>query len=57
MRSRAFSGRAEWAYANNNLNRIQPLLAKQFVTVDQVDRARSSEIALAEALKQAHLYV
>jgi multidrug efflux system membrane fusion protein len=55
MRSRAFSGRAEWAYANNNLNRIQPLLAKQFVTVDQVDRARSSEIALAEALKQAHL--
>src|SRR5262249_20132256 len=28
--------RAEWTYANNNLNRIQPLLAKQFVTVDQV---------------------
>jgi multidrug efflux system membrane fusion protein len=45
--------RAEWEYANNNLNRIQPLLVKQFVTVDQVDRAKSSEIALAEALKQA----
>ena len=45
--------RAEWSYANNNLHRIEPLLVKQFVTVDQVDRARSSEIAQAEALKQA----
>src|SRR5258707_10277158 len=42
---------AEWAYANSNLNRIQPLLAKQFVTVDQVDKAKSSETALGEALK------
>jgi multidrug efflux system membrane fusion protein len=45
--------RAEWSYANNNLHRIEPLLAKQFVTVDQVDRARTSEVAQAEALKQA----
>jgi membrane fusion protein, multidrug efflux system len=45
--------RAEWTYANNNLNRIQPLLAKQFVTVDQVDKAKSSEIALAQGVKQA----
>jgi len=45
--------RAEWAYANNNLHRIEPLLAKQFVTVDQVDRARTSEIAQEESLKQA----
>jgi membrane fusion protein, multidrug efflux system len=45
--------KAEWSYANNNLNRIEPLLAKQFVTVDQVDRARTSEVAEAEALKQA----
>ncbi len=44
---------AEWNYANNNLHRIEPLLAKQFVTVDQVDRARTSEIAQAQALKQA----
>ena len=44
---------AEWTYANNNLHRIEPLLAKQFVTVDQVDRARTSEIAQAQALKQA----
>jgi len=45
--------KAEWTYANNNLHRLEPLLAKQFVTVDQVDRARTSEIAEAEALKQA----
>lgn len=45
--------RAEWSYANNNLNRLEPLLSKQFVTVDQVDRARTSEVAEAEALKQA----
>ncbi len=45
--------RAEWSYANNNLNRLEPLLSKQFVTVDQVDRARTSEVAEAQALKQA----
>jgi membrane fusion protein, multidrug efflux system len=45
--------KAEWTYVNNNLHRIEPLLAKQFVTVDQVDRARTSEVAQAEALKQA----
>jgi multidrug efflux system membrane fusion protein len=45
--------KAEWAYANNNLHRIEPLLVKQFVTVDQVDRARTSEVAQAETLKQA----
>jgi len=45
--------KAEWTYATNNLHRLEPLLAKQFVTVDQVDRARTSEIAESEALKQA----
>jgi len=45
--------RAEWTYANNNLHRIEPLLIKQFVTVDQVDRARTTEMAQAQALKQA----
>ena len=44
--------KAEWNYANNNLHRIEPLLVKQFVTVDQVDRARTSEIAQSQALKQ-----
>lgn len=45
--------KAEWTYASNNLHRLEPLLAKQFVTVDQVDRAKTSEIAQSEALKQA----
>ena len=45
--------RAEWNYANNNLHRLEPLLAKQFVTVDDVDKARTSEKAQSEALKQA----
>ena len=44
---------AEWLYASNNLHRIEPLLVKQFVTFDQVDRARTSEVAQAQALKQA----
>ncbi len=44
---------AEWSYANNNLHRLEPLLVKQFVTVDQVDRARTSEIAQDQALRQA----
>lgn len=44
---------AEWTYASNNLHRIEPLLVKQFVTMDQVDRARTSETAQAQALKQA----
>jgi multidrug efflux system membrane fusion protein len=45
--------KAEWTYSNDNLHRLEPLLAKQFVTVDQVDRARTSETAQSEALKQA----
>jgi multidrug efflux system membrane fusion protein len=45
--------KAEWTYASNNLHRLEPLLAKQFVTVDQVDRARTSEVAQADSLKQA----
>src|ERR1700684_3032300 len=45
--------RAEWTYASNNLHRLEPLLTKQFVTVDQVDRAKTSELAESEALRQA----
>jgi multidrug efflux system membrane fusion protein len=45
--------KAEWTYASNNLHRLEPLLEKQFVTADQVDRARMSEAAQAQALKQA----
>jgi len=45
--------RAEWMYASNNLHRIEPLLVKQYVTFDQVDRARTSEVSQAQSLKQA----
>ena len=45
--------KAEWSYASNNLHRVEPLLAKQFVTADQVDRARTAEVAQAQALNQA----
>jgi multidrug efflux system membrane fusion protein len=45
--------KAEWAYADNNLHRLEPLLVKKFVTVDQVDQAKTLEAARAEALKQA----
>lgn len=45
--------KAEWTYTSNNLHRLEPLLEKQFVTADQVDRARSSEAAQAQALNQA----
>ena len=44
---------AEWAYSSNNLQRLEPLLAKQFVTVDEVDKATTLEVAQKEARKQA----
>ena len=43
----------EETYAKNNLHRIEPLLAKQFVTVDQVDQARTLEISRSQAANQA----
>ena len=49
--------RAEWNYASNNLRRLEPLLSRQFVTVDQVDRARTSEVTQAQALKQAESHL
>lgn len=44
---------AELAYATNNLKRLEPLLSKQFVTVDQIDLARTTEVARQQALQQA----
>src|ERR1700744_4120690 len=44
---------AESAYATNNLHRIEPLLAKQFVTVDQIDQARTLQTSRQQALQQA----
>src|SRR5580698_6662536 len=45
--------RAESAYAENNLHRVEPLLVKQFVTVDQVDQARTTERASAQSVHEA----
>ncbi|HXN20501.1 MAG TPA: efflux RND transporter periplasmic adaptor subunit [Candidatus Binatus sp.] len=45
--------RAEWVYSNDNLHRLEPLLAKQFVTEDQVDKARSLDEVDAQTLRQA----
>jgi membrane fusion protein, multidrug efflux system len=44
---------AELVYASNNLHRIEPLLARQFVTVDQVDQARTLQISRTQAANQA----
>jgi membrane fusion protein, multidrug efflux system len=45
--------KAEWTYAENNLHRVEPLLVKQFVTVDQVDQARTTEQASAQSVHEA----
>ena len=44
---------AEWEYASNNLQRLEPLLVKHFVTPDDIDKAKTLEIAQQEALRQA----
>ena len=44
---------ADYAYAENNVLRLEPLLVKQFVTVDLVDQARTSRSVKGEAVRQA----
>ncbi|MBV9770390.1 MAG: HlyD family efflux transporter periplasmic adaptor subunit [Bryobacterales bacterium] len=44
---------ADYAYAENNVLRLEPLLVKQFVTVDMVDQARTSRSVKGEAVRQA----
>ena len=46
------SANAELAYQTNNFHRIEPLLAKQFVTVDQVDQVRTAVTARQQAVEQ-----
>jgi multidrug efflux system membrane fusion protein len=45
--------RAESSYAENNLHRVEPLLVKKYVTVDQVDQARTTEQASAQSVHEA----
>lgn len=49
--------KAEYAYSLNNLHRVEPLLARQFVTVDQVDQLRTGTAAKELAVKQAEAQV
>jgi len=44
---------ADLAYATSNLHRIEPLLAEKYVTVDQVDQARTLEETRRQAVEQA----
>ena len=44
----------ESAYASNNLARLEPLLAKHFITTDQLDEARTNAAAKVEAVRQAN---
>jgi multidrug efflux system membrane fusion protein len=44
---------AELLYTSNNFHRIEPLLAKQFVTVDQVDQARTAVTTREQAVAQS----
>jgi membrane fusion protein, multidrug efflux system len=43
---------AELLYTSNNYHRIEPLLAKQFVTVDQVDQAKTAVTSREQAVQQ-----
>ena len=51
------SANAELLYTTNNYHRIEPLLAKQFVTVDQVDLARTAVTARQQAVEQQRAQV
>ena len=43
---------AELLYTTNNFHRVEPLLAKQFVTVDLVDQARTDVTSRQQAVEQ-----
>ena len=44
---------ADYAYAENSVLRLEPLLNKQFVTIDLVDQARTSRSVKGEMVRQA----
>jgi membrane fusion protein, multidrug efflux system len=52
-RAAAQAAQAKWNYAQNDLHRLQPLLAKKYVTVDQVDAATTSVQATRGAYDEA----
>ncbi len=48
---------ADLHYAADNLHRLEPLLAQQFVTVDEVDQARTTVETRTRAVQQAEAQV
>jgi membrane fusion protein, multidrug efflux system len=46
------SANAELVYTTNNYHRIEPLLARQFVTVDQVEQSRTAVTSRQQAVEQ-----
>lgn len=44
---------AEYKFASDTLHRLQPLLAKQFVTVEDIDRATTNQRTAEQAVQQA----
>jgi multidrug efflux system membrane fusion protein len=46
------SANAELLYTTNNYHRIEPLLAKQFVTIDQVDLAKTAVTSKEQTVQQ-----
>src|SRR5271155_3591009 len=51
------SASAELTYTTNNYHRIEPLLAKQFVTVDQVEQSRTAVTSRQQAVEQQRAQV
>jgi membrane fusion protein, multidrug efflux system len=51
------SAQAELQYSTDNLHRIEPLLTRQFVTVDQVDQARTTVKARQDSVDEARAQV
>jgi membrane fusion protein, multidrug efflux system len=51
------SAQAELEYSTRDLHRLEPLLAKQFVTVDQVDQARTQVKARQDSVDEARSQV
>jgi multidrug efflux system membrane fusion protein len=48
---------AELQYTTRNFSRLEPLLAKQFVTVDQVDQARTDVLSRQQLVDQSRSQV
>ena len=44
---------ADYAYAENNVKRLEPLLKKQFVTVDSMDQAQTSRSVKSQMLEES----